>query len=163
MRKNYCTNILAPLKLHATPPTPSSTYHVHVPQPPTHYVLCLLCPDLLDPDERVVKFWIYGLQIFESQRFIQDTLVEGQGETCVDEFAVEQSLEWKYKVVRWHDPSFFGIAYSSKGHSKTCVGKQCRYHGNEAPNELEVLEVIRVDVGGGVDLQAVVVLASILK
>lgn len=37
------------------------------------------------------------------------------------------------------------------------------YHGNEASYELEVLKVIRVDVGGRVDLQTVVVLASILK
>ncbi len=52
-----------------------------------------LSSDLLDPDERVVKLWIYGLQIFESQRFVQDALVEGEGETCVDEFAMEQGLE----------------------------------------------------------------------
>lgn len=37
------------------------------------------------------------------------------------------------------------------------------YHGNEASYELEVLEVIRVDVRGRVDLKTVVVLASILK
>lgn len=44
-----------------------------------------------------------------------------------------------------------------------CIGKRCRYHSNEASNELEVLQVIRVDVGGRVDLQTVVVLPSILK
>ena len=38
-----------------------------------------------------------------------------------------------------------------------------QYHGNEASDELEVLEVVRVDVGGRVDLQAVVVLPSVLK
>lgn len=37
------------------------------------------------------------------------------------------------------------------------------YHGNEASYELEVLEVVRVDVGRRVDLQTVVVFASILK
>lgn len=44
-----------------------------------------------------------------------------------------------------------------------CLNKQSGYHGNEASNELEVLEVIRVDVRGRVDLQTVVVLSSILK
>lgn len=34
--------------------------------------------NLLDPDERVIKLWIYGLQVFESQRFVQNTLVERQ-------------------------------------------------------------------------------------
>lgn len=38
-----------------------------------------------------------------------------------------------------------------------------RYHGDEASDELEVLEMIGVDVGGRIDLQTVVVLASILK
>ena len=37
------------------------------------------------------------------------------------------------------------------------------YHGDEAPDELEVLEVVGVDVGGRVDLQTVVVLAGVLK
>lgn len=37
------------------------------------------------------------------------------------------------------------------------------YHSNEASDELEVLEVIRVDVGGRIDLQTVVVLASVFK
>lgn len=37
------------------------------------------------------------------------------------------------------------------------------YHGDEAANEAEVGEVVGVDGGGRVDLQAVVVLASILK
>lgn len=36
-------------------------------------------------------------------------------------------------------------------------------HGNEASNELEVLKVVRVDVGGRVDLEAVVVLTSVFK
>lgn len=39
----------------------------------------------------------------------------------------------------------------------------CSYHGDEAPDELEVLEVVGVDVGGGVDLQTVVVLAGIFE
>lgn len=37
------------------------------------------------------------------------------------------------------------------------------HHGDEASNEAEVCEVVRVDGGGRVDLQAVVVLAGILK
>lgn len=37
------------------------------------------------------------------------------------------------------------------------------HHGDEAPNEAEVCEVVRVDGGGWVDLQTVIVLASILK
>lgn len=49
--------------------------------------------DLLDPDERVVKFRVDGLQVFESQRFVQNAFVEGQRETRVDEFAVEQGLK----------------------------------------------------------------------
>lgn len=88
--------------LRDTPPSSSSTYHVHVHQLPAHHVALsrLVSPDLLDPDERVVKLWIYGLQVFESQRFVQDTLVEGQGETCVDEFTMEQGLERKCRAVR---------------------------------------------------------------
>lgn len=45
----------------------------------------------------------------------------------------------------------------------SCVAKKFRYHGYEASDELEVLEVIRVDVGGRIDLQTVVVLASVFK
>lgn len=37
------------------------------------------------------------------------------------------------------------------------------YHGNEAPYELEILEVVRVDVGSRVDLQTVVIFTSIFK
>lgn len=51
--------------------------------------------DLLDPDEGIVKFCIYGLQVFETQGFVQNTLVERQGEACVDEFTMEQGLERK--------------------------------------------------------------------
>lgn len=36
-------------------------------------------------------------------------------------------------------------------------------HGNEAPDELEVLEVVRVDEGGGVYLQTVVIFAGVFK
>lgn len=43
------------------------------------------------------------------------------------------------------------------------TNKQYTYHGNEASYEFEVLEVIRIDVRGRIYLQAVVVLASILK
>lgn len=37
------------------------------------------------------------------------------------------------------------------------------YHGDEASNELEVFEVVGVDVGRGVYLEAVVVFASVLE
>ncbi len=37
------------------------------------------------------------------------------------------------------------------------------YHGDEASNEAEVFEVVGVDVGGGVYLEAVVVFASVFK
>ncbi len=37
------------------------------------------------------------------------------------------------------------------------------YHGDEASNEPEVFEMIGVDVGGGVYLEAVVVFASVFK
>lgn len=36
-------------------------------------------------------------------------------------------------------------------------------HGNEASYELEILEVVRVDVGGRVDLETVVIFTSIFK
>ena len=36
-------------------------------------------------------------------------------------------------------------------------------HRYESPDELEVVEVVGVDVGGGVDLQGVVVLVGVLK
>lgn len=57
------------------------------------HTLRFIPPDLLYPDEWVVKLWIYRLQVFESQWLVQNTLVEGEGETCVDEFAMEQGLE----------------------------------------------------------------------
>lgn len=37
------------------------------------------------------------------------------------------------------------------------------HHGDEAADETEIGEVVRVDGGCGVDLQAVVVLARVLK
>lgn len=37
------------------------------------------------------------------------------------------------------------------------------YHGNESANEAEVGEVVGVDGGGGVDLQAVIVLPGVFK
>lgn len=36
-------------------------------------------------------------------------------------------------------------------------------HGNEAAYKLEIFEVIRVDVGGWVDLETVVIFTSIFK
>ena len=39
----------------------------------------------------------------------------------------------------------------------------CLYHGDEASYEAEVGQVVRVDGGGGIDLQTVVTLAGILK
>lgn len=67
--------------------------YMSISYPPTKSHLRFVFLDLLDPDEWVVKLWIYGLQVFESQRFVKNTLVEGEGETCVDEFAMEQGLE----------------------------------------------------------------------
>lgn len=37
------------------------------------------------------------------------------------------------------------------------------YHGNESADKAEIGEVVRVDGGGRVDLQAVVVLPSVFK
>lgn len=37
------------------------------------------------------------------------------------------------------------------------------YHGNEPADEAEVGEVVGVDGGGGVDLQAVIVLPSVFE
>lgn len=48
---------------------------------------------LPDPDERIVELWINGLQVFEDQLLVQHAFVEGQGEACVDELAVEKRLE----------------------------------------------------------------------
>lgn len=36
-------------------------------------------------------------------------------------------------------------------------------HGNEASYEPEILEVVRIDVGGGVDLETVVIFTGIFK
>ena len=36
-------------------------------------------------------------------------------------------------------------------------------HGDEAPDELEIMQVVGVDVGGGVDLKTVVVLVGVLE
>lgn len=73
-----------------------SSTHANVPHRFLHvtfYISHHLSPDLLDPDEGVVKLRIDGLQVFESQRFVQNALVEGQGETRVDELSMEQGLE----------------------------------------------------------------------
>lgn len=74
-------------------------------QSASDHTLRFLALDLLDPDEWVVKLWIYGLQVFERQRFIQDSLVERQRETSVYEFAMEQGLEQKCSAVRLSEPS----------------------------------------------------------
>lgn len=65
------------------------------------------------------------------------------------------------QLVGWSD----AITFTSNTAVTLCqrINKRCTYHGNEATNELKVLEVIRVDVGRRVDLQTVVVLASVLK
>lgn len=65
---------------------PPMDKHSKLETPPPPY------PNLLDPYERVVKFRVHGLQVFEGQRLVQDALVEGQRETRVDELAMEQSL-----------------------------------------------------------------------
>lgn len=151
------------------------------------HTLRFIPPDLLYPDEWVVKLWIYRLQVFESQWFVQNTLVEGEGETCVDEFAMEQGLErsneggslkchmWDFISNNYMMPEYDDIwrrivITFPNNHDPTCevtlhqrINKRCTYHGNEATNELKVLEVIRVDVGRGVDLQTVIVLAGVLK
>lgn len=36
-------------------------------------------------------------------------------------------------------------------------------HGNKAPYELKVLEVVRVDVGGRIDLETVIIFTGIFK
>ena len=45
------------------------------------------------------------------------------------------------------------------------IGKLLRknYHGDEAPDEFEIVEVIGIDVRSGIDLKTVVVLVSVLK
>lgn len=55
-------------------------------------------PDLLDPNEWIIEFWIDGLQVLQSQGFVQNTLIERQGETCVYEFSMEQGLEKKCQI-----------------------------------------------------------------
>lgn len=52
-------------------------------------------PHSLDPDERVVKLRVDGLQVFQSQRFIQDALIKGQREACVYELSMKESLREK--------------------------------------------------------------------
>ena len=47
--------------------------------------------------------------------------------------------------------------------SKQHTRQRLAYHGNESPDEAEVEEVVRVDTGGRVDLQAVVAVAGVLK
>lgn len=49
-------------------------------------------PDSLDPDEGVVEFRVDGFQVLQGQGFVQDALVEGQGESRIDELPVEQGL-----------------------------------------------------------------------
>lgn len=46
--------------------------------------------NLLNELERVEVRLVDGLKIFESERLVQQTLIEGQSESVVDELAVEQ-------------------------------------------------------------------------
>lgn len=87
-----------------------STYHHHSAIHPQGVLFFFLSSDLLDPDQRVVEFWVYWLQVFESQRFVQNAFVEWQWETCVDEFAMEQGLrgnrEWGLSCFTFEDKTF---------------------------------------------------------
>lgn len=47
---------------------------------------------VLNPHERVVELRIDGLQIFDSQRFVENALVKRQRETRVDELPMKESL-----------------------------------------------------------------------
>lgn len=49
------------------------------------------------------------------------------------------------------------------GHNDRHNAQSATHHGNEASDELEILEVVRVDVGGGVNLETVVIFAGIFK
>ncbi len=52
----------------------------------------------LDPDERVVKLWVDGLQVFQSQGLVQDALVERQREARIDEFPMKQGLQEAQRI-----------------------------------------------------------------
>lgn len=49
--------------------------------------------DVPDPDERVVEFRIYRLQILQDQFLVEHALVEGQREASVDELPMEECLQ----------------------------------------------------------------------
>lgn len=48
-------------------------------------------------------------------------------------------------------------------HSQISACDEPTDHGNETSNKLEIFEVVWVDVGGGVDLETVVIFAGIFK
>lgn len=48
-------------------------------------------------------------------------------------------------------------------YSKNPVHDKVTNHGDEASYELEILEMVRVDVGGRVDLETVVIFTGIFK
>lgn len=49
--------------------------------------------DSLDPDNGVVKLRINRLQVLQSRSLVEHPLVEREGEACVDELPMVQSLD----------------------------------------------------------------------
>lgn len=59
--------------------------------------------DSLDPDDRVVEFRVNGLQVFQGWSLVEHPLVEREGEACINELSMVQSL-WKEDT-----PKRFGV------------------------------------------------------
>lgn len=56
--------------------------------------------DSLDPDNGVVEFRVNGFQVFQGWSLVEHPLVEREGETCVNELSMVQSLRGKETELR---------------------------------------------------------------
>ena len=109
---------------------------------------------VLDPQERIVEFRVYRLDVFGGQFLVQHALIERQRESRIDESTVIQSLFRKEYQKRKGDLCLCNTEWDLPTSS---------YHGDETANKLEVVQVIRIDVRRWIDLKAVVILISVFK
>lgn len=79
--------------------------------------------DSLDPDDRVVEFGVDGFQVFQGWSLVEHPLVEREGEACVNELPVVQSLcaEGRDTTNRFGFPRTLPEAGSRRLCVKTCA------------------------------------------
>ncbi len=110
------------------------------------------------PNQRVVEFRIYRLEIIDGQLFVEHPLVEWHRESTVDELPVVQRLQ---RPTKTSSTFFWSFLFQWKNSFGNHDGST--YHGDESTDESEVHEMIRVDGRGRVNLQAIVVVVGIFK